>query len=111
MMSRGLRPEEEMKLGWEMQAGHRLCRLVGWGPGTVVQFEGAMTPPRTFSISSRLTACGAALLALTLIAMACTVSAQQAKRSLGSDSRRIRLTKAVDVAAAARQRFLEMFAR
>lgn len=71
-----------------------------------------MTAPRTFAISSRLTACGAALLALTLIAMACTVSGQQAKRSLGSDARRIRLTEPADAAAAAaRQRFLEMFAR
>jgi hypothetical protein len=69
-----------------------------------------MTTPRTYAISSRLTACGAALLALTLIAMACTVSGQQAKRSLGSDARRIRLTKPAD-AAAARQRFLGMFAR
>jgi len=69
-----------------------------------------MTTTRSFTISSRLTACGAALLALTLIAMTRTASGQQAKRSLGSDAHRIRLTKPAD-AAAARQRFLEMFAR
>ena len=32
---------------------------------------GAMTTRRTFVISSRLTACGAVLLTLTLVAMAC----------------------------------------
>jgi hypothetical protein len=71
-----------------------------------------MTTPRTLAISSRLTACGAALLALTLIAMAGTVSGQQAKRSIASEARRIRFTEpAAAAAAAARQRFLEMFAR
>ena len=101
-----------MELGCEMQAGRRLCGLVGSGPGTVIQFAGAMTTPRTFAVSSRLTAYGAALLALTLIAMAGTVSGQQAKRPFGRDARRIRRTEpAVATAAAARQRFLEMFAR
>jgi hypothetical protein len=56
-----------------------------------------MTTPRAFDVSSRLTSCGAALLALTLIAMAGTVSGQQPKADAS--------------AAAARQRFLEMFAR
>ena len=100
-----------MELGCEMQAGRRLCGLVGSSPGTVVQFAGAMTAPRTFAIYSRLAACGAALLALTLIAMAGTVSGQQANRPFESDARRIRLTEPVATAAAARQRFLEMFAR
>jgi hypothetical protein len=68
-----------------------------------------MTPPPTFATSSRLTACGAVLLVLTLVAMAGTVSGQQAERSSGSDAPRIRRTAPADVAA--RQRFLEMFAR
>src|SRR5687768_18200374 len=68
-----------------------------------------MTPPPTFATSSRLTACGAVLLVLTLVAMAGTVSGQQAERSSGSDEPRIRRTAPADVAA--RQRFLEMFAR
>ena len=68
---------------------------------------------RSFAISSRLTACGAVLLALNLVAMASTVSGQQVKRSSGSDAPQIRRTAApADAAAvAARQRFLEMFAR
>ncbi len=71
-----------------------------------------MTTPRTFAISSRLTASGAVILVLTLVVMACTVSGQQAERSLGSDARRIRRTEPVDAAVlAARQRFLKMFAR
>ena len=68
-----------------------------------------MTPPPTFATPSRLTACGAVLLVLTLVAMAGTVSGQQAERSSGSDAPRIRRTAPADVAA--RQRFLEMFAR
>jgi len=44
MMSRGLRQEEEMKLGWEMQTGRRLCGSVGLGPGAVVRFEGSLAP-------------------------------------------------------------------
>ena len=71
-----------------------------------------MTTPRTFAISSKLAACGAVLIALTLVAMASTVSGQQVKRSSGSDAPRIRRTAPADAAAlAARQRFLEMFAR
>ena len=68
-----------------------------------------MTPPPTFATSARLTACGAVLLVLTLVAMAGTVSGQQAERSSGSDATRIRRTAPSDVAA--RQRFLAMFAR
>ena len=59
--------------------------------------------------NSRWTACGAVLLVLTLVAMAGTASGQQAERSSGSDAARIRRTAPADVAA--RQRFLEMFAR
>ncbi len=71
-----------------------------------------MTTPRTFATASRLTVCGAVLLALTLVAMACTISGQQAERTLGSDARRFPGTQPADAAApAARQRFLEMFAR
>ncbi len=71
-----------------------------------------MMTRRTFVISSQLTACGAVLLTLTLVAMASTVSGQQVKRSSGSDAPQIRRTAPADAAAlAARQRFLEMFAR
>ena len=49
-----------------------------------------MTTPRTFATASRLTVRGAVLLALTLVAMACTISGQQAERTLGSDARRSR---------------------
>lgn len=71
-----------------------------------------MTPPRTFAISSWLIACRAPVLVLTLVAMACTVSGQQSKRSSASDGRRIQLTGPADATAAAtRQRFLKMFAR
>ncbi len=67
---------------------------------------------RTFVVSSKLTAYGAVLLALTLVAMAWTVSGQQVKRSSMSDAPRIRATAPAAAAAlAARQRFLEMFAR
>jgi Type I phosphodiesterase / nucleotide pyrophosphatase len=67
---------------------------------------------RTFTIASRLTACGAILLALTLVAMACTTSGQRSKRSSGSDARRTQHTEPADAAdPATRQRFLEMFAR
>ena len=71
-----------------------------------------MTTPRVFAISSKLTARGAALLALALIATVSQVSGQQAKRSVGSDARRSRLAKQADAAAAVlRERFLKMFAR
>ncbi len=71
-----------------------------------------MTTRRTFAISSKLTACGALLIALTLVAMAWTTSGRQLKRSSGSGAPRIRSTARADAAAVAtRQRFLEMFAR
>ena len=64
-----------------------------------------MSTQRAFIIS-------AVLLALTLVAMTSTVSGQQVKRSSGSDAPRIQRTAPADaVAPAARQRFLEMFAR
>ncbi len=70
------------------------------------------TTRRTFVISSRLTACGAVLLALTLVAMAWPISGQQVKRSSGSGGPRTRGAASADAAAlAARQRFLDMFAR
>ena len=55
-----------------------------------------MTTPRTFATASRLAVWGAVLLALTVVAMACTLSGQQPPEA---------------AAPAARQRFLEMFAR
>jgi len=71
-----------------------------------------MSTRRTFLISSKLTAYGAVLLALNLVAMAWTVSGQQVKRSSVSGAPRIQGTAPADAAAlAARQRFLEMFAR
>ena len=71
-----------------------------------------MTTRRTFVISSRLTACGAVLHALTLVVMAWTPSGQQVKPSPASDAPRIRRAAPADAAALAkRQRFLEMFAR
>src|ERR1051325_4484311 len=71
-----------------------------------------MTTPRTFATASRLTVCGAVLLSLTLVAMACTTSAKQTERTLESDARRFPGTQpAAAGAPAARQRFLEMFAR
>jgi hypothetical protein len=70
----------------------------------------AVTTRRTFVISSRLTASGAVLLALTLVA-AWPIAGQQAKRSSGGGGPGI-LGASTDAAAlAARQRFLEMFAR
>ncbi len=49
---------------------------------------------------------------LTLVAMAWPMSGQQVKRSIGSDAPRIQRAASADAAAlAARQRFLEMFAR
>ena len=47
---------------------------------------------RTSVISSKLTAYGAVILALTLVAMAWTVSGQQVKRSFVNDAPRIRAT-------------------
>src|ERR1051325_2652829 len=71
-----------------------------------------MTTPRTFATASRLTVCGAAVLALTLVSVTCTHSGRQTERILGNDPRRIAGTQPTDAAApAVRQRFLEMFAR
>ena len=71
-----------------------------------------MTTRRTFVIFSKSAACGAVLLTLALVAMAWTVSGQQAEQSSGSDAPPIRRVAQADAAAlAARQRFLEMFAR
>ena len=57
-------------------------------------------------------ATGAVLLTLTLVAMASMVSDHQARRLTGSDAPRIRHAAPAEAAAlAARQRFLEMFAR
>ena len=66
---------------------------------------------RTLVISSKLTVYGAALLALSVVAMAWTASGQQVKRSSLNDASRIRATAPAGATAlAARQRFLEMFA-
>src|SRR5215204_4650886 len=71
-----------------------------------------MKTRRTFVISLRLAACGAVLLIPTFVAMAWPVSDQQVERSSGSDAPQIRRTAPADAATlAARQRFLEMFAR
>ncbi len=70
-----------------------------------------MTTWRIFITSSKFTACGAVLLALTLVAMAWTVSGQQVKRFSGSDAPRIRRTVPAAAALVAQYRFLEMFAR
>jgi Type I phosphodiesterase / nucleotide pyrophosphatase len=60
----------------------------------------------------RLTAYGPVLVALSLVAVAFTASGKQAERSSGGAAPRIRRTEPADAAAlAARQRFLEMFAR
>src|SRR6059058_3175142 len=67
---------------------------------------------RTFVISSKFTGSGVLLLAMTLVAMAWTVSGQQAQRPSVSDASRIRAPGPAGAAAlATRQRFLEMFAR
>ena len=58
-----------------------------------------MTTRRTF-VLSKLPRCGASLLALTLVAMAWTVSGQQVKRSSASDAPRIRRSAAPDVRSA-----------
>jgi hypothetical protein len=71
-----------------------------------------MTTPRTSGTSSRLAACRAVLLTLTLVAMASTVSGREVKPSSGSGAPQLRHTTPAGAAAvAARQRFLEMFAR
>ena len=67
---------------------------------------------RTLVISAKLTAYGAVLLALILGAMVWKVSGQQVTPSSVSDAPRSGATApAGAAAAAARQRFLEMFAR
>lgn len=67
---------------------------------------------RRTSVISKLPACGATLLALTLSGMTWTVSGQQRERSSGSDASRLRRMARTDAASrATRQRFLEMFAR
>ncbi|HEU4928783.1 MAG TPA: alkaline phosphatase family protein, partial [Candidatus Krumholzibacteria bacterium] len=85
-----LRKEDEMKVGWKLQG-----RPLALGIGRI----GSRPAPSLI------------LLALTLVATACTVSGRQAERSIGSDARRIRGTEPAAAAAATRQRFLEMFAR
>jgi Type I phosphodiesterase / nucleotide pyrophosphatase len=71
-----------------------------------------MTPPRGFAAPTRSTVCGAVLLALTLVAMACTTSGQQAHGVSGSDPRQFPHAQPADASAPeSRQRFLQMFAR
>jgi len=71
-----------------------------------------MTTRRTLVTTSRLTSRGAVVLALTLVAMAWPVFGQQVKRSSGSGGPRTPRAAPADPAAlAARQRFLDMFAR
>ena len=72
----------------------------------------AMTTKRIFLSSSKLTASGAVLVVLNLLAMAGMVLGQQLKRASVSATPRVRRTAPGDPkASAARQRFLEMFAR
>jgi hypothetical protein len=61
---------------------------------------------RMRKVRSRIT------IALTLVAMTCTVSSQQVKRSIASDTPRIQRAAPADATIlATRKRFLEMFAR
>jgi hypothetical protein len=72
----------------------------------------AVTTRRRLAPFSRLTACGAVLLALTLVAMAWPISGQPVERSSGGGGPRTLRVASTDAAAlAARRRFLEMFAR
>ena len=72
----------------------------------------AMTTKRIFLSSSKLTASCAVLVVLNLLAMAGMVLGQQLKRASVSAAPRVRRTAPGDPkASAARQRFLEMFAR
>ena len=72
----------------------------------------AMTTQRIFLSSSKLTASGAVFVVLNLLAMAGMVLGQQLKRASVSAAPRVRRTAPGDPnASAARQRFLEMFAR
>ena len=71
-----------------------------------------MKIPRTLFTASRRTVSGVATLALTLVAVACTVEGRQAERTSGGDARRLPFTQSAQIPApVARQRFLEMFAR
>ncbi len=71
-----------------------------------------MMTRRTFVIPAKLAALGVVFLTLALVAMASTASGQEVKRSSGSDAPRVRRTAPADAAGvAARQSFLEMFAR
>ena len=71
-----------------------------------------MTTQRIFLSFSKLTGYGAVFVVLTLLAMAATVLGQQLKRASVSDAPRVRRTGPGDArTTAARQRFLEMFAR
>ena len=71
-----------------------------------------MTTQRIFLSSSKLTAYGAVFVVLTVLAMAGTVFGQQLKRASVSDAPRVRRTGPGNAkTSAARQRFLEMFAR
>jgi len=71
-----------------------------------------MTTQRIFLSSSKLTASGAVFVVLNLLAMAGMVLGQQLKRASVSATPRVRRTAPGDPkASAARQRFLEMFAR
>ena len=81
-----------MKLSWECEQD----------PVSACRWDGS---------ASRLTVCGP-VLSLTVAAMAWPVSGQQVKRSSGDGgSRTVRVASADHVALAARQRFLDMFAR
>ncbi len=64
---------------------------------------------RLSHISSRMTACGAVLVGLSLVVLAQAASGQEAKRSSESDAPRSR--RATRAESADRHRFLEMFAR
>jgi Type I phosphodiesterase / nucleotide pyrophosphatase len=82
-----------MKPGWDCEQE----------PASACRWDGS---------ASRLTACGAVFLALTLVAMAWPISDQQVKRSSGSGGPRTpRVAPADPAALAVRQRFLDMFAR
>jgi hypothetical protein len=68
-----------------------------------------MTTRRTFGFSSTLAACGALVLAQTMVGLVWTASGRQDTHASASDAPRIQRTAPANTAA--RQRFLEMFAR
>ncbi|MFN2531853.1 MAG: alkaline phosphatase family protein [Pyrinomonadaceae bacterium] len=70
-----------------------------------------MTTWRSFITPSKFTACGDVLRALTLVAVAWTVSGQQVKRFSENGAPRSRRAMPADAALMAQHRFLEMFAR